>query len=219
MRSTGTLQDLLLIYPKVASMFQGSKHAANCIEGADFQCKKERFLMVPYISQRCKLKGRQIRLLKDAVYVGDKQKALGLLRNLPGKESWFPLLQGGGQKSVLSKEEAMWDAAASYATSVSDSRFLSYLKTLPTSNFLSADISECEETAYTCLTTQLDSMVSGVSEHILSTHREECPQMIQRGEPEEEKDLETSRAKFVQRISDSCREHSRSYVVYSSGVE
>ena len=111
----------------------------------------------------------------------------------------------------------MWDAAASYATSLSDSRFLSYLKTIPTSNFLSAVIAECEETAYKCLTTQLDSLVSGVSERILSTHKEERPQKTLRRK-REEKDLETSRAEFVQKVADSCREHSRSYVVYSSGV-
>ena len=98
--------------------------------------------MILYIQERYKLNKEQLGPLNDAVLVGDKQNALRLLRNLPVKATLFPM-QGGGKKFVLSREEAMWDAAASYATSISDSCFLSYLKTFPTSSFFSAVIAEC----------------------------------------------------------------------------
>ena len=119
----------------------------------------------------------------------------------------------------LSKEETMWKRAGDYAASVSDSGFLSHVKTMPTSAHFYDDAVECEKTAYDSLTTQLDFLVSRIGEHILSTHKEECAKQIQRDKHQEEVELETSRAEFVQKIADFCREHSRSYVAYTSRHE
>ena len=75
---------------------------------------------------------------------------------------------------------------------------------------------ECE-TAYHCFTTQLDSMVSGISQQILSIQKDRFDTQLQREvKSEEEKELKVSRVEFVQKIEDLCRERSRSCVVYSS---
>ena len=75
---------------------------------------------------------------------------------------------------------------------------------------------ECE-TAYHCFTTQLDSMVSGVSQQILSIQKDGCDTQLQREvKSEKEKELKVSRVEFVRKIEDLCRERSRSCVVYSS---
>ena len=75
---------------------------------------------------------------------------------------------------------------------------------------------ECE-TAYHRFTTQLDSMVSGVSQQILSIQKDGCDTQLQREvKSEKEKELKVSRVEFVRKIENLCRERSRSYVVYSS---
>ena len=155
----------------------------------------------------------------DAVLViRDKQKVLGLLKSFAKEErgNWFSV-SWGGKKAVLSKEEAMWRNAHNYATSITDSRFFAYLKTIPDAHFLHDAAVECEETAYECLTTQLDSLVSGISQQILSIQKDGCDVQVQREvKSEEEKELKVSRAEFVRQIEDLCRERSNSYVTNSS---
>lgn len=163
------------------------------------------------------LNAKQTRSLGDAVLVvRDKQKALGLLKSFTKEEKtgWFSV-SWGGKKTVLSKEEAMWRNAHNYATSITDSRFFSYLKAISDDSFLHDAAVECEETAYECLTTQLDSLVSGISQQILSIQKDGCDMQVQREvKSEEEKELKVSRAEFVQQIEDLCRERSRSYVTH-----
>jgi hypothetical protein len=232
-RSKGTLQDLFSIYPKAASMFRGSIRAAKLdkgIKGTDFELKKERILVLHHFVENYKgLNAKQIRSLADAVLVsGDKQKTLGILKSFSKEERSslfnFSGIRGGRPETRFTlpkeaKEEQMWRNAHNYAWSISHVRFLSYLKTIPATGFLYDAAVECEKTAYDCLTKQLDSLVSGISEHILSIHGEECAKQIQRDKNEEEMELETSRAEFVQKIEYFCQEHSRSYVVYYSGYE
>ncbi|KAI9443992.1 hypothetical protein H4582DRAFT_2095349 [Lactarius indigo] len=213
----GTLQDLFSIYPKAAQTFRGSIRAANLdkgIKSADFQLKKERLLILYYLLENYEgLSESQTRSLGDAVLVGrDNQKALGLLESFAKgeKAGWFSVPRGSNN-SALSREEAMWRSANNYATTITDSRFLSHIKTISNSDFLHDAAVECEETAYDCLTTQLDSLVSEISQQILSTQKDECDRQVQREvKSEEEKELKVSRAEFVQQIEDLCRERSRS---------
>ena len=222
-RSKGTLQDLFSIYPKAASTFRGSIRAAHFdkgIKGSDFQSKKERILILHYLCDNYKsLNAKQARSLRDAVLGGrDKQKALGLLKSFSKEEnsSWISVLLKG-KRSLLSNEEAMWRNALNYATSVSDLRFLQYLKAIPDTNFIRDAAVECERTAYECLTTQLVSLVSGISQQILSIQKDGCDMQVQREvKSEEEKELKVSRATFFQKIEDLCRERSRSCVFYFS---
>ncbi|KAH9031719.1 hypothetical protein EDB84DRAFT_1578728 [Lactarius hengduanensis] len=212
--AAGTLQDLFSIYPKAAQTFRGSIRAANLdkgIKSTDFQIKKERLLILYYLLENYEgLSANQTRALGDAVFVEwDKQKVLTLLKSFAKEErsGWF------STKGVLSKEEAMWRASNNYATTISDSRFLSHLKTLSSRDFLHDTAVECEETAYDCLTKQLDPLVSSICQQIFSIpgREEECDQQVQlEAKREEEKELKVSRAELVQQIEDLCRECSRS---------
>jgi hypothetical protein len=146
--------------------------------------------------------------LADAVLVSrDKQKTLELLKSFSTED------KGGSlsvilvrKRMILSKEEAMWRNAHNYASSISDVRFLSYLKTIPATDFLHDAGVECEQTAYHCLTTQLDSLVSVISQQILSIQKDGCDTQVQREvKSEEEKELKVSRVEFVLKIED-CAE-------------
>ncbi|KAH8980307.1 hypothetical protein EDB92DRAFT_1937150 [Lactarius akahatsu] len=191
-----------------------SADSINSGEATDFQFKKERLLILYYLLENYEgLSASQTRSLGDAVLVGrDKQKTLGILKTFAKGEKggWFSV-PWGNKKSPLSKEEAMWRSANNYATTISDSRFLAHIKTIPVNDFLHDAAVECEETAYDCLATQLDSLVSGISQQILSTQKDECDRQVQREvKSDEEKELKISRAEFVRQIEDLCRERSRS---------
>ena len=216
----GTLQDLFSVYPKAETTFQGSINAANIkkgIKGASFQSKKERALILYYLLDKYRgLKENQIRSLADAILVNrDKQKALDLLKSFAREEKpWYSVSWGiGNSRSTVSKEETMWRNAHNYTSTISDSRFLSHVKTTRIGDSkLSNDIGvECEEAAYECLNTQLDSLAPGISQQILSTQKEELDRQVEREvKSEEEKELKASRAEFVRRVEDLCRERSKS---------
>ncbi|KAI9437933.1 hypothetical protein BJY52DRAFT_1229957 [Lactarius psammicola] len=218
--AAGGLQEVFSIYPKAASVFRGSILAANLdkgVKGTVFQLKKERTLILLYLLKNYPdLNVQQTRSLCDAILVSwDKKKALRLLKSFAEGEKANSLADTVATfwkgEFVISKEEAMWRDANNYAKSISDKRFLSYMKTIPEANILHDAAVECEETAYDCLTTQLDSLVSGISQQILSIQKEERYKPVQREvKNEEEKELKVSRAKFVQKIESSCRRHSKS---------
>jgi hypothetical protein len=221
--SKGTLQDIFSIYPKAAQLFRGSIRAANLdkgIKGADYQSKKERILILYYLFENYKgLNEEQTQSLSDAVLLnGDKQKTLGLLKGFSKEDNmsgWLSVISGG-KKALTSKEEAMWRNALNYASSISDVRFIAYLKTIPATHFLHNAAVECEGTAYHCLTTQLDSLVSRIGQQILSIQKDGCDTQIHREvNSEEEKELKVSRDEFFRKIEDLCRERSRSCVIYS----
>ena len=198
------------------------------IKGTDFQSKKERTLILYYLLNNQKdLKEDQIRSLANAILVKkDKQKALGFLKSFTKEDKrWYSVSWSvGGGKPQVSKEEEMWRNALTAASKVSDSVFLSNLKTKIqsiTAGDLARDIvALCEEAAYECLATQLDSLALGISQQILSTQKEELNRQVQRElKSEEDKELKASRTEFVRKIEDLCRDRSRSYVAYFSQVE
>ena len=215
-RGIGGIRDLFSNFPKAVSTFRGSISAANldkCLEETALQPQKERMLILYHLLEKYPgLDNTRTRALGVAVLVeGDKEKTLGILKSFAVK---------GDKRVALSGEEAMWGDAYSHATSMSDLRFLSLIKTIPADNFLHNAAVECEKTAYDCLTAQLDSLATGISQQILLIQKEECNKQVQREVMnEEEKELKGSRIEFVRMIEDLCRMRSRSYVTYSSGDE
>jgi hypothetical protein len=206
------LLNIFSIYPKAESIFRDTIRASNLDKGideGDFQSKKERMLILLYLLRIYKgLNAIQIRsLCNDVLFVGDEKKTLGLLKSFAAE----------GNTNVALSEEALQGDARTYAASISDLRFLSYVKTIPTTNFLYDAAVECEESAYDCLTTQLEFLVHEIYSQILSIQREERNKQAQREikiEEEREKELKDSRAKFVRRVEELCRESSRSYVIF-----
>ena len=187
------------------------------IKGPDFLSKKERTLILYNLLDNLKgLKEEQIRSLADAILAKrEKQKALSLLKSFTKEDKRWYSVSWGASRAQLSKEEAMWRNALYYASTVTDSVFLSHLKSkrqsIPVGDLAHDIAADCEKTAYECLTTQLDSLASGTSQQILSTQREELDRQVERElKSEADKELKASRAEFVRRIEDLCRERSRS---------
>jgi hypothetical protein len=58
---------------------------------------------------------------------------------------------------------------------------------------------------------QLDSLVPGLNQQILSIQKEQCEKEVQREvKNQAERELKVSRVEFVRRVEGLCRERSRS---------
>jgi hypothetical protein len=186
----------------------------NGIKGTDFHLKKERLLILLYLLKNYpNLTSRQTHSLRDAVLNNmDNQNALKLLKSFSKgeKAKWYSVFWKG-RDVVLTKEEAMWRNANDYASSLSYSRFLSYVMTFLATNYLHGAAVKSEEAAYTCLRTHLDSQVAAISQEIISIQKEECNKQVRcEVENEEQEQLKDSRIEFVRKVEYLCRERSRS---------
>ena len=122
-------------------------------------------------------------------------------------------LVGTAKGPSLAREEALWRDANKYASSVSDSCFLSQLSTPLVDECLHDATVEVEETAYTCLMELIESLVDGIGQQFLTVQKEECDKQLKREiASEEEKELGIIRSGFVHRVKDLSRERSRLYV-------
>jgi hypothetical protein len=227
---SGPLQDLFRIYPKAEKVFQDVICAANLengIKASEFQFKKERILILHHLLTNINgLDRDQIRTLADTVLIRrDKQTIMQQLKvaakgdksgasSVPAKE--LSMSSFGRQSSKISKEEALWREAHNFVSLVSDYNFLQQLKTATLDECLRDPAIDAEETAYACLTAQVDSVVAGFGQQILSMQKGECDRQIQREiSSGEDRELGALRADFVRQIEDLTRQRSRSYVLYS----
>jgi hypothetical protein len=112
-------------------------------------------------------------------------------------------------------EEELWLAASKSASSVSDSGFLSDLRTIPIDNYLYEAAIDAEEAAYAILATQVDTLTAGiVRETILSTQRKQCDKQIQReNEIKRDGELKTLWSNFVRQVKDVSTQRSTPYVL------
>jgi len=215
------------------------------IRASEFQIQKERILILHYLLMNINgLDRDQTQSLADAVLIRrDRRAILDLLKCLvnadksgasngllnSAKENLktpFGMSDEGsggsrrilwGSKSTkLMREETLWREANNFASSVSDSDFLTQLKTAVLDECLCDATAKAEEAAYVCLTTAVKSLVSGIGQQILSVRKGECDKQIQRevgnAEEREERELRILRSDFVRQIEDLTRKRSRSYV-------
>jgi hypothetical protein len=118
--------------------------------------------------------------------------------------------------SKPTREEAMWRDANKFASSVSDSDFLSRLNTTPVDECFRDATVEAEETAHAYFRKQIESLVDGIGQQIFSIQKAECDkQMLREITSGEDKELGTLRSDFVHQVEDSSRERSQSYVPHS----
>ena len=213
----GTLYDVFAIYPDAEATFLDAMRPENIdnrLEGTDFYFKKQRLLILIYLLKNYpNLTTQQTDSLRDAVLDNkDNQNVLNLLKSFSKgeKTKWYTVLWRG-RNVVLTKEEARWKKANDYASSLSYSRFLSYVMRLPATSHLHDAIVKCKRAAYACLGTHLDFQVAAISQKILSIQKAERNEKIKlEVENEEQEELKDSRIEFVRKVEDLYRERSRS---------
>ena len=228
---SGPLQDLFRIYPKAEKIFRDIIRAANLengIKGTEFQFKKERILILDHLLTNVNgLDRDQTQTLADAVLIRpDKHTVIRLLKGAAkgdksGAGGLFGLATAATKyvtsigRHKISKEEALWRDAHN-PVSISDNDFLQRLKTASLDECLRDPAVKTEEAAYSCLRTQVDSLVAGFGQQILSMQKGECDRQIQREiTSEEERELGSLRAEFVSQIESLTRQRSKSYVLYT----
>ena len=224
------LRDLFRIIPKSEQTFRTIIRTANLekgIKGTEFQVKKERILILyRLLGSVSGLDKGQIRTLADAVLIRqDRRAALELLK--VSRKADEGIVSGidfdaiGSAKTynrtnnVLfpTREERLWRDANNFASTISDSRFLSHrdLDNTPFEEYLRDAMVEAEETAHSYLRKLLKDLVDGIGQQIFSIQKAECDKQIQREiTAEEDKKLGILRSKFVHQVQDLSRERSRS---------
>ncbi|KAH9959519.1 hypothetical protein BJV74DRAFT_984284 [Russula compacta] len=171
-----TLHDLFRIYPKTEQTFRRNIRAANLeggIKASEFPFKKERILILQYLLEN-------INSL-DRIQIRSAWKA-----NTELGRSIVQISSGGsgGQginHSNLTKEEAMWRDATDFASSLSDSNFLSQLKKATVDESLRDATVKTEETACACLAALIKDLVAGIGQQIFSTQKEDTIILIDKG--------------------------------------
>ncbi|KAI0295672.1 hypothetical protein B0F90DRAFT_1820352 [Multifurca ochricompacta] len=110
-----------------------------------------------------------------------------------------------------SRVEVVWNEANEDASLVSDQDFLLRCNATGADDYLHDAAIDIEKTAHTCFTTLINSLVSEINQQILSTHKDECNEKVQRAfQSTIDKELESLRSNFVRQIEDLSRERSTS---------
>ncbi len=189
------------------------------LRASEFRFKKKRMMFLHLLNSDSQdgkgLSADLTRSVADAVLgQQDERSALAALETFAkddkGIFSWLPSLFRSSRD-----KEGLWENASRRALSVSDSQFLSELKTIPVGDYLHEAAIDVEGTAYRLLTKQVDTLVSGISRQILLTQKKECDKQVQRQvDTEEAGEVQMLWSKFVHQIRDVSTQRSTSYVSY-----
>ncbi|KAI9455142.1 hypothetical protein BJY52DRAFT_1122187 [Lactarius psammicola] len=217
-----SLRALFLHYPQMEQMFWGNIREADfgeCLKASEFQFKKKRMMFFRLLSSDMEdaksLSTDLTRSVAGAVLSQDDERSILEVLETFGKDGRGILSRLRSLFRFSRGEEGLWESASRRALSVSDSQFLSELKTIPVDDYLHEAAVDVEETAYTFLTKQVDNLVSSISQQILCTQKRERYRQVQR-------DVDTEKARavhilwseFTHRVKDATTQRSASYVSY-----
>ena len=183
-----------------------------------FQFKKQRIELLRHLHSDSRrttgVSTDLIRHVADAVLrQQDERGILMVLENFEMDERSIK----SRMKSFLrssTEEEELWLASGKRASSLSDSEFLSGLRTIPVDHYLHEAAIDIEEAAYAILARQVYNLTAGVvRETILSTQKNECCKQIQReNEIKEDEELKVLWSNFVRQVKDVSTQSSTLYV-------
>ncbi len=192
----------------------------GCLKASEFQFKKKRMMFFRLLNSD----------LEDAISLGADLtlSVADAVLSQQDEKSTLAVLEtfGRDDNGILSRlrnlfrfsgsEERLWESASRRALSLSDSQFLSELKTNPVDDHLHEAAVDVEDSAYAFLTKQVDTLVSGISQRILLTQKRECYKQVQREvDTEEAQAVHILWSKFLHQIKDTSTQHSTPYVSYS----
>ena len=206
-----------IFWSKISEAYLG-----GCLKKAsEFQFKKKRIMFI-------RLLNSDSRDAKSLI-VEFTQAVADAVLSQPDEKSTSTIIEtfGKGDKGNLSLlqnlfrfsggEDGLWESASRHASSVSDSRFLSELKTIPAGDYQQEAAIDVEDTAYSFLTEQVDTLVPGISMQILLTQKKECDKQVQREvDAGEARAVQILWSEFVHQIKDASTQRSTSYVPHGA---
>jgi hypothetical protein len=162
--------NLFILYPRMERALKDAIRAVD-IEGfltvPEFQFKKKRVQLLRLLQSGSRhttgLSTDLIRHVADGVLrQQDERSILAFLETLPVDERGILSRMRGALRSSTGEEE-LWLAASKRASSLSDSGFLSDLRTIPVDNYLHEAAIDVEEAAYAILAREVDTLVAGTA--------------------------------------------------------
>jgi hypothetical protein len=170
---------LFILYPMMEQALKNAIRDADiesCLTIPEFQFKKKRIQLLRLLHsdshRTAGVSTDQIWHVTDAILgQQDEGGILAVLETFAKDERRIISRMKVFLRSSTGEEE-LWLAASKSASSVSDSGFLSDLRTIPIDNYLHEAAIDAEEAAYAILTRQVDTLTAGiVRETILSTQK------------------------------------------------
>ena len=195
----------------------------RCLTASEFQFKRVQFLRLLHSGSRgaTDVSTDQTRHVADAVLrQQDERSILAILETFAKEERGILSRMRSFFRSSTGEEE-MWLGASERASSISDSEFLLGLRTIPADNYLHEAAIDVEETAYTLLSKQVDTFVTGIGQQtILSIQKKECEKEVRRGtEIKEDGEVNILWSNFVRQVRDLSTQRSTSYVLVISRTD
>jgi hypothetical protein len=214
------LGGLFILYPGMERALKAAIRDAD-IESSlavpEFQFKKKRIQLLLLLHSGSRrtagLSTELIRHVADNVLIQqDERSILTVLEIFATDERGVFSWMRGFLRSSTGEGE-LWQAASKRASSLSDSEFLSDLRTIPVENYLQAAAVDLVEAAYAILARQVNNLVTGVArETILSTQKKQCDTHIQREkEIKEDGELKILWSDFVRQVKNVSAQRSASY--------
>ncbi|KAF8270147.1 hypothetical protein EI94DRAFT_1723596, partial [Lactarius quietus] len=180
----------------------------------EFQFKKKRlqFLRLLYLGSRgtTGVGTDQTLHVADAVLKQpDERSVLAVLETLAKDEKGILSRLRGFFRSTTG-EEGLWLGASKRASSISDSEFLSDLRTIPVGHYLHEAVTDVQRVAYALLAKQVDTLVTGICRQILLIQKKECDKNVQREvEIEKAREVQILWSNFVRQVKDVTAQRSR----------
>ncbi|KAI9450269.1 hypothetical protein BJY52DRAFT_196728 [Lactarius psammicola] len=211
-----SLRDLFLLYPGTEQIFWGNILGADfgeCLKVPEFQFKKKRMMFFRLLNSDSldakSLSADLARSVADAVLSQQDERSTEAVLETFEKDEKGNLSRLRSLFRFSRGEEGLWEIARRNALSVSDSQFLSELETIFVDGYLHEAAVDVEETAYTFLTKQVDTLVSEISQQILLTQKRECDNQVQREvDIEEARAVHILRSEFLHQIRDVSTQRS-----------
>ncbi|KAH9029437.1 hypothetical protein EDB85DRAFT_1531855 [Lactarius pseudohatsudake] len=209
-----SLRDLFRLYSQIEPMFWDKITGADfegCLKASEFQFKKKRFVFIQHLNSDGKGLSADLTHVTDAVLSQqDEKSALAVLKTF-GKDNKGVPSRLRSLFRFSKGEVGLWESASRHALSVSDSQFLSELKTIPVGDYLHRAAADVEDTAYAFLTKTVDTLVSRISQQVLSTQNSECSKQVQREvDANQVREVQILWSNFVHQIRDVSAQRSNS---------
>ena len=190
----------------------------RCLKVSEFQFKKKRVIFLHHLHSSSRgttgISTDQTRHVINAVLREQDESGILAVLETFAKDDKGILSRMRGVFRSTTGEEGLWLGASKRASSISDSEFLSDLRTIPVDNYLDEAAIDVEETAYAILTKQVDCVVTGIGRQtILSMQKKKCAKQIQREmEIKEDEEVKVLWSSFVRQVRDLSTQRSTSYV-------
>ena len=216
-RALDYLRDIFLKFPRLEQQTWGKTRGPDLEKASEFQFKKKRMIFLQLLDKGPHaakgLTADLARSVREAALSQTDEKGILAIVEKFSKEDRGTRIRMPSFLKSSSGEEGLWESAKNRASSISNSQFLSELKTIPEDQYLHDVAIDVERTAYDILTKHVDTSVSSICRQILSTQKQDSDKQVQKeADSKEAEQVQALWSKFVHQVKRISTQRFESYV-------